>query len=302
MGFCKDVSLQKTCELEGKILNEREVAEVLKEHFENRGYKVLLELQITEDDRTITFPRYVKQRRPDLLLIDPFSNIIAIEVENEPFAEHPEAYKPISNITYLAFPSSALKKEHIVRFFTSELRRSIDSGIGLLSVSRKAVKTLVGPATRKLPENIKEELMRLSEKRVQKEIRMELIEYYKFMYEKSRKHWDKACSLLEEELHSEFYKEGKLALVFALKARYAQMLRELPSIDTSITELHDSLIRYSQTLKSRPRWLPIKKHLDKILFSSEESNEIYSITKSLEDSLKRLGVSLNIAPPVAVVL
>ncbi|WP_287586834.1 hypothetical protein [Candidatus Borrarchaeum sp.] len=282
-------------------MNEREVAEVLKKHFTNRGYKVLLELQITEDDTTITFPGYLKQRRPDLLLIDPFSNIVAIEVENEPFVEHPEVFREISNITYLAFPASSLKKEHIVRFFTAELRRSIDSGIGLLSVSRKAVKTLVGPATRKLPENMKDELMRLSEKRIQKEIRIELIEFYKFMYEKSRKHWDKACSLLEGGgLDSEFYKEGKLALVFALKARYAQMLRELPSIDTSIDELYDSLKKYSQTLKSRPRWLPIKRHMDKISLSSKEPIEIYSITKSLEDSLKRLGVSLDITPVVVV--
>jgi HEPN domain-containing protein len=282
-------------------MNEREVAEVLKEHFINRGYKVLLELQITEDDCTITFPGYVKQRRPDLLLIDPFSNIVAIEVENEPFVEHPEVFTEISNITYLAFPASSLKKEHIVRFFTAELRRSIDSGIGLLSVSRKAVKTLVGPATRTLPENIKDELMRLSEQRIQKEIRIELIEFYKFMYEKSSKHWDKACSLLEEGLHSEFYKEGKQALVFALKARYTQMLRELPSIYISITDLYDSLIRYSQTLKSRPRWLPIKRHIDRISDGkSEESIEIYSITKSLEDSLKRLGVSLDIAPVVVM--
>ena len=300
MDFCKDVSLQKMCEFEGNNMNEREVAEVLKDHFKNRGYKVLLELQITEDDSTITFPGYVKQRRPDLLLIDPFSNIIAIEVENEPFVEHPEVFREISNITYLAFPASSLKKEHIVRFFTAELRRSIDSGIGLLSVSRKAVKTLVGPATRKLPENIKDELMRLSEKRVQKEIRIELIEYYKFMYEKSRKHWHKACSLLEEGLHSEFYKEGKLALVFALKARYAQMLRELPSIDTSVDELYDSLIKYSKTLKSRPRWLPIKRHMEIISHSLEKPIDIYNITKCLEDSLKRLGVSLDIAPVVVV--
>jgi len=282
-------------------MNEREVAEVLKEHFKNRGYKVLLELQITEDDCTITFPGYVKQRRPDLLLIDPLSNIVAIEVENEPFAAHPEVFRLISNITYLAFPASALKKEHIVRFFTSELRRSIDSGIGLLSVSKNEVKTLVGPATRLLPENVKDELMRLSEKRIQKEIRVELIEYHKFMYEKSRKHWDKACSLLKEGLHSEFYKEGKHALVFALKARYTQMLRELPSIYTSITELYDSLIRYSQTLKSRPRWLPIKKHMDKLSEGkSKEPIEIYSITESLEDSLKRLGVNLDITPVVVV--
>ncbi len=282
-------------------MNEREVAEVLKEHFKNRGYKVLLELQITEDDFTITFPGYVKQRRPDLLLIDPFSNIVAIEVENEPFVEHPEVFREISNITYLAFPASSLKKEHIVRFFTAELRRSINSGIGLLSVSRKSVRTLVGPATRKLQENIKDEIMRLTEKRVQKEIRIELIEFYKFMYEKSRMHWDKACSLLEEGLDSEFYKEGKQALVFALKARYTQMLRELLSVYISITDLYDSLIRYSQTLKSRPRWLPIKKHIDRISDGkSEESIEIYSITKSLEDSLKRLGVSLDIAPVVVV--
>jgi len=281
-------------------LNEREVAEVLKEHFTNRGYKVLLEFQIAEKDSIITFSGYVKQRRPDLLLIDPLSNIVAIEVENEPFVEHPEAFRSISNITYLAFPASSLKKEHIVRFFTAELRRSIDSGIGLLSVSNE-VKTLVGPATRLLPENVKNELMRLSEKRIQKEVKIELIGFYKSLYEKSRKHWDKACSLLEEGLDSEFYKEGKLALVFALKARYAQMLRELPSIDTSITDLYDSLIRYSQTLKSRPRWLPIKRHMDKISISSEEPIEIYSITKSLEDSLKKLGVNLDIAP-VAVVL
>jgi len=281
-------------------MNEREVAEVLKEHFTNRGYKVLLEFQIAEKDSIITFSGYVKQRRPDLLLIDPLSNIVAIEVENEPFVEHPEAFRSISNITYLAFPASSLKKEHIVRFFTAELRRSIDSGIGLLSVSNE-VKTLVGPATRLLPENVKNELMRLSEKRIQKEAKIELIGFYKSLYEKSRKHWDKACSLLEEGLDSEFYKEGKLALVFALKARYAQMLRELPSIDTSITDLYDSLIRYSQTLKSRPRWLPIKRHMDKISISSEEPIEIYSITKSLEDSLKKLGVNLDIAP-VAVVL
>jgi HEPN domain-containing protein len=282
-------------------MNEREVAEVLKEHFENRGYKVLLELQINENDCTMTFPGYVKQRRPDLLLIDPFSNIVAIEVENEPFVEHPEVFREISNITYLAFPASSLKKEHIVRFFTAELRRSINSGIGLLSVSKKAVKTLVGPATRKIPESMKDELIRLSEKRIQKEIRVELIEYYKFMYEKSRKHWDKACSLLEEGLHSEFYKEGKHALVFALKARYTQMLRELPSIYTSITELYDSLIRYSQTLKSRPRWLPIKKHMDKFSEGkSKEPIEIYNLSESIEDSLKRLGVSLDIGPVVVV--
>jgi len=268
-------------------MNEREVAEVLKEHFKKRGYKVLLELQITENDCKITFPGYVKQRRPDLLLIDPLA--------------HPEVFREISNITYLAFPASSLKKEHIVRFFTAELRRSIDSGIGLLSVSKKAVKTLVGPATRKLPESMKDELIRLSEKRIQKEIRVELIEYYKFMYEKSRKHWDKACSLLEEGLHSEFYKEGKHALVFALKARYTQMLRELPSIYTSITELYDSLIRYSQTLKSRPRWLPIKKHMDKFSEGkSKEPIEIYNLSESIEDSLKRLGVSLDIAPVVVV--
>ncbi|MCK5588474.1 MAG: hypothetical protein KAI34_07115 [Candidatus Lokiarchaeota archaeon] len=282
-------------------MKEREVAEVLKEHFMNRGYKVLLEVQIAEKDSFITFPGFVKQRRPDLVLIDPLENIVAIEVENEPFVEHPEVFKSISNVTYLAFPASSLKKEHIVRFFTAELRRSIDSGIGLLSVSTNEVKTLVGPATRLLPENVKNELMRLSEKRIQKEVKIELINFYKLTYEKSRKYWDKAYSLLEEGLHSEFCQEGKKALLFALKARYAQMLRELPPADNSITDLYDSLIRYSQTLKSRPRWLPTKKHIDTITDGkSEESIEIYSITKSLEDSLKRLGVNLDTTPVVVV--
>ena len=277
------------------------MAEVLKAHFMNRGYKVLLEFQIAEKDSIIAFPGFVKQRRPDLILIDPLENIVAIEVENEPFVEHPEVFRSISNVTYLAFPASSLKKEHIVRFFTAELRRSIDSGIGLLSVSNNEVKTLVGPATRLLPENVKNELMRLSEKRIQKEIKIELINFYKLTYEKSRKHWGKAYNLLEEGLYSEFYQEGQRALILALKARYAQMLRELPPVDTSITELYDSLIRYSQTLKSRPKWLPTKKHIDIIIDGkSEESIEIYSITKSLEDSLKRLGVNLDITPVMVV--
>jgi hypothetical protein len=300
MAFYKDASLQKPYN-RGKTMNEREVAEVLKEHFRNRGYKVLLELQISEDDQSISFPGYVKQRRPDLLLIDPLSNIVAIEVENEPFVEHPEVFTEISNITYLAFPASSLKKEHIVRFFTAELRRSINSGIGLLSVSKESVKTLVGPATRKLPGKTKDELMRISELRIQKRNRTELIEFYKFMYEQSRKQWEKARNILQEGFYTDFYQEGKTALIFALKARYAQMLREYPSINNSITELYDSLIRYSQTLKSRPRWLPTKRHMEKILNEeSGESKEINSKTKSLEDSLKRLGVNLDIAP-VAVV-
>jgi hypothetical protein len=300
MDFCKDVSLQKTCELEGKNMNEREVAEVLKEHFINLGYKVLLEFQIAEKDSTITFRGYYVQRRPDLLLIDPLDNIVAIEVENEPFCEHPEVFRSISNITYLAFPASSLKKEHIVRFFTSELRRAIDSGIGLLSVSND-VKTLVGPATRKLQENIKNELMRLSKKRIQKEFTTELINFYKSFYTQSKKQWDIAYSLLEKGYHYEFYQQGKRALVFALKARYAQMLRELPLASASLTDLYDSLIRYSQTLKSPPRWLPIKKHIDIIADGkSKDSIEIYNITESLEDSLKRLGVNLDITPVVVV--
>jgi hypothetical protein len=282
-------------------MNEREVAEVLREHFQNLGYRVLLELQVTEDDRTINFSGYVKQRRPDLLLIDPLSNIVAIEVENNPFCEHPEMFRELSNITYLAFPALSLKKEHIVRFFTAELRRSIDSGIGLLSVSRDSVKALVGPATRKLPEKTKNELMRLTEQRIQKETRKELIGFYKFMYEKSKKQWEKAHNLLQEGFYTDFYLEGKTALIFALKARYVQMLREYPSIDNSILELYDSLLRYSQTLKSRPRWLPTKRHM-KIILNEEsgDSNEIHIKTKSLEDSLKRLGVNLEIAPAMVV--
>ncbi|MFX1519132.1 MAG: hypothetical protein ACFFCD_04355 [Promethearchaeota archaeon] len=281
-------------------MNKREVAEVLKTHFINRGYKVLFEFQITEKGSTRTFPGYMQQRRPDLLLIDPLDNIVAIGVENEPFVEHPEVFKPISNITYLAFPASSLKKEHIVRFFTSELRRSIDSGIGLLSVSND-VKTLVGPATRKLPENIKNELMKLSERRMQKEFKNKLIIFYKSAYIQGQKHWNKACKLLQEGNHPEFYKEGKRALICGLKAKYSQILRELPSAGDSLPELYDLLIRYSQSLKSRPRWLPIKKHIDLITGGKpEDSVEIYKIAESLEDSLKKLGVTLDIAPIVVV--
>jgi hypothetical protein len=106
---------------------------------------------------------------------------------------------------------------------------------------------------------------------------------------------------LEERRHSEFYQEGKRALVYALKARYAQMLRELPPANASLTELYDSLIRYSQSLKSSPRWLPIKKHMDIIKDgNSEDSIETYRMAESLENSLGRLGVKLDITPVVVV--
>ncbi len=271
-------------------MNERQVAQVLKTHFQSKGWVVILEFQVTERGGTIAFPGYTTQRRPDLLLIDPSEHIVAIEVENEPFVQHPEVFRSISNLTYLAFPSAALEMGHIKRQFTREYRRAKDGGIGLLSVSRDDVRCMLTPVQRSLPQQLKTELLRLTEQRLKQDLSRQIIRFYRTAFSKSEKSWIEACRLLKNGQESSFIEKGQQALQLALRARYAKLLRSIPSEHLSTGELYDSLKAYGSSLKSRPQWLPRERQMKSLTNGHESDHKMIFI--ALEDSLKRLGVPL----------